>query len=156
MGLDVRVRCTCVRDGLVPPHPSPEKLRFDENGEPFLECEGDYSWEEWRAHEKWLNEGCVHGGRLVDKRLGHMMRIVHVRSFLEFHAAPGTFPILQDGVVYSGIHCGDSINARDAAALLDEIRHVQQLQLDDVVSEFVTDLTEVCDASILSGNPIVF
>ncbi len=84
------------------------------------------------------------------------MRIVHVRTFVESHAASDAFPILRERVVYSGTHCGDSINVGDTAALLDELRELQRLDLDTVVSEFAADLVAVCEASVTSGNPIVF
>jgi hypothetical protein len=157
MGLDARVRCNCVRDGLALPHPIPERLRFDENGEPFVEVEsGGIGDEVWAAHENWLNNGCLHGGYLIEKRLGNLMRIVHVRTFVESYAASNAFPILRERVVYSGTHCGDSINAADAAVLLEELRELQRIDLDNVVSEFAADLVAVCGASVTSGNPVVF
>ena len=156
MGLNARVRCTCVRDGVALPHPIPKRLRFDENGEPFLEWEGSITAEAWAAHENWLSNGCPHGGYLVDKRLGNLARIVHVKTFIESYTVSDTLPILRERVVYSGTHCGDSIEAADAAVLLGELQELRRLDLDTVVSEFAADLVAACEASVTSGNPIVF
>ena len=35
MSLDAFVRCTCIRDGKAKPHPLPDRLTFDESGEPI-------------------------------------------------------------------------------------------------------------------------
>jgi len=63
MALDGFVRCTCIRDGKAKPHPFPDRLVFDESGEPILS--GDPSEEEWEAHDKWLGESCEHEGFLL-------------------------------------------------------------------------------------------
>jgi hypothetical protein len=49
MALDGGVRCTCIRDGKAKPHPFPDRLTFDESGEPLLT--GDPSDDEWEAHD---------------------------------------------------------------------------------------------------------
>ena len=54
MSLDAFVRCTCIREGKAKPHPFPDRLTFDESGEPTLT--GDPSEEEWEAHDQWVGE----------------------------------------------------------------------------------------------------
>ena len=60
MALDAFVRCTCIRDGKAKPHPFPDRLAFDERGEPMLT--GDPTEDEWEAHDRWLAESCEHEG----------------------------------------------------------------------------------------------
>ena len=109
MGLHVHVRCSCLKDGGAAPHPIPDLLRFDENGEPFLAWEQGISDSQWALHEQWSKRGCPHvDGYLVFKRLGNVGSIAHVRAYVE-PLAITHFPLLSEKVVYSGTHGGDSI-----------------------------------------------
>ena len=79
MSLDAFVRCTCIRDGKAKPHPFPDRLTFDESGEPTLT--GDPSEEEWEAHDQWVGESCEHEGYLLSMFLGNITRVGNLRSF---------------------------------------------------------------------------
>ena len=109
MGLDAHVRCTCIRDGRAKPHPFPDRLSFDETGEPFLT--GDPSEDELEAHDRWCAESCEHGGYLLSLPLGNITRVGHLRTFLHgLEGNPGLrFPILLNKVIYDGTHTGDWI-----------------------------------------------
>jgi len=158
MSLDAFVRCNCVRDGKARPHPFADRLIFDERREPCLS--GDISEEDWETHDRWLAESCEHSGFLVGESLGNITLAKHLRDFLrglQGDPAP-RFPILLKKVIYDGTHTGDWIGSKDAARLLQEVDTV--LHSSDILSEsekgFFTSMKRLCEASIATGNPIVF
>ena len=155
MGLDASVRCNCIKDGKAPPHPFPELLAFDETGEPILKGEDVVDSELWLKHDKWYRDSCPHSGYLAQKRLGNLASVAYVREFLE-KSHPHSFPLLLERVVFSGTHSGDSIAASEVPRLLAEVQKLQDLTSDPIVARFTNDLTEIADASIATGNPIVF
>lgn len=158
MGLDAFVRCTCVRDGKAKPHPLPGRFVFDETGD--ASPSGNVSAEDWVAHDRWFAESCEHGGVLVSETLGNINLAKHLREFLRgLQGDPGPrFPILLKQVVYDGTHTGDRISAPEAAKLLQEVDRV--LHSSDILSEseknFFTSMKRLSEASIATGNPIVF
>jgi hypothetical protein len=155
MGLNAWVRCNCIKDGNTPPHPFPELLAFDQTGEPILKGDGDIDLKLWLKHDKWYRDSCPHSGSLVQKRLGNIAAIAYVREFLENNSSH-SFPLLLERVVYSGTHCGDWVAASDVPQLLAETRRLQSLTDDPVILQFTNDVVELAEASIATGNPIVF
>jgi hypothetical protein len=155
MGLDASVRCNCIKEGKAPPHPFPELLEFDNAGEPTLKSDGDINLKLWLKHDQWYRNSCPHSGSLVEKRLGNVTSVAYVREYLE-NNFPDSFPLLLERVVYSGSHCGDCVAASEAVQLLTETRRLQSLTADPFVVPFTNDLTELAEASIATGNPIVF
>lgn len=155
MGLGASVRCNCVKEGKAPPHPFPELLTFDNTGEPTLKSDGDIDLTLWLTHDKWYRTSCAHSGCLVEKHLGNIASVAYLREFLE-NNSPDSFPLLLERVVYSGSHSGDSVAASDAVQLLIEIGKLRGVTTDPTICTFANDLTELADASIASGNPIVF
>jgi hypothetical protein len=158
MALDAFVRCTCIRDGKAKPHPFPERLTFDESGEPTLS--GDPTEEEWEAHDRWLSESCEHEGCLLSLFLGNITRVGNLRSFLRgLQGNPGPkFPILLEDVLYDGTHTGDWIVSKEAAKLLKEVETVLHSSdiLADSEKEFFNNMKLLCEASVATGNPIMF
>jgi hypothetical protein len=157
MGLDASVCCNCVREGKAIAHPFPEKLVFDDGGQPALN--DGASTDDWIKHDHWLAESCEHAGFLVSVRLGNISMIAHVRELLgDLQRTNLRFPILLEKVVYNGIHSGDSIPTADVPPLLKEVDTVVRLgnTLDSMDREFFTSIKRLCDASITTGNPIVF
>jgi hypothetical protein len=158
MALDAFVRCTCIRDGKAKPHPLPDRLTFDEAGDPTLT--GEPSDKEWDAHDKWLAESCEHEGYLLSMFLGNITRVKNLRSFLTaLQGKPGPrFPILLEKVLYDGTHTGDWIVARKSPALLKEVNTVLHSSdiLADSEKEFFNNMKLLCEASIETGNPIMF
>jgi hypothetical protein len=158
MALDGFVRCTCIRDGKAKPHPFPNKLAFDEANEPVLI--GDASDEEWEAHDLWLEDCCGHGGFLISEFLGNITRVQNLRGFLGgLQGTPGPrFPVLLEEVLYDGTHTGDWVPKEQTAALLQEVEIV--LQSNDILSdsekEFFNAMKRLCEASLETGNPILF
>lgn len=156
MGLDAWVRCNCIKEGKGAPHPFPELLRFDETGEPTLDASaGQPSIEQWLQHDKWLRRACPHGDRLVEIRLGNAALIWHIREFLA-SIPEADFRMIRDHVIYSDSHSGDCITASDSACLLDEARSFRARTTDPLVAEFANNLIELAEASVSTGNPIVF
>ena len=156
MGLHVHVRCNCLKDGEAAPHPLPDLLRFDENGEPYLAWEQGISDSQWALHEKWSEQGCPHmDGFLVFKHLGNIGSIAHVRAYVE-PLAVTHFPLLSEMVIYLGTHGGDSISAHYAIVLLKEVRFLTEGTSDPNLKKFAADMIELCEASAATGNPIVF
>jgi hypothetical protein len=158
MSLDAFVRCNCVRDGKAKAHPFTNRLTFDERGEASLS--GDVSEEDWEAHDRWLGESCEHNGFLVGESQGNSTLAKHLLDFLrglQGDPAP-RFPILLKKVIYDGTHTGDWISSKEAARLLQEVDTV--LHSSDILSEsekgFFTSMKRLCEASIATGNPIVF
>ena len=158
MSLDGFVRCTCIRDGKAKPHPFPDLLAFDESGDPMLK--GDPSEEQWEAHDEWVNEACEHGGFILSLFLGNITRVKNLRSFLRaLQGKPGPrFPLLLEKVLYDGTHTGDWIPAKESPALLNEVNTVLHSSdiLADSEKEFFENMKQLCDASIATGNPIMF
>ncbi|MGB7824127.1 MAG: hypothetical protein WBL22_18180 [Candidatus Sulfotelmatobacter sp.] len=158
MSLDAFVRCTCIRGGKAKPHPFPDRLTFDESGEPTLT--GDPSEEECEAQDQWVGESCEHEGYLLSMFLGNITRLGNLRTFLRgLQGSPGPrFPILLEQVLYDGTHTGDWISSKDAAKLLKEVNTVLHSSdiLADSEKEFFTNMKLLCEASIATGNPIMF
>jgi hypothetical protein len=159
LSLDAYVRCTCIRDGKVKaPHPFPELFLWDESGAPSLK--GDPSEDEWEAHDRWVQESCEHEGFLVSEFLGNITRAQHVREFLRgLQGDPGPkFPLLLKRVVYDGTHTGDSIPVKLSPALKSEVDLVLGSSdiLTDGEKEFFESMKRLCEASIATGNPIMF
>jgi hypothetical protein len=155
MGLDAWVCCNCIKEGHAPPHPFPKLLKFDETGEPILKGDGDIELKLWLKHDKWRRTSCPHSGYLVEKRLGNIATVAYFREFLENNSPLG-FPLLLERVVYSGTHSGDWLAARDVPQLLAEAQTLQGLTNDPLVLEFANAMVELAEASIATGNPIVF
>ena len=155
MGLDASVHCNCIKEGKARPHPFPELLACDETGEPTLRGDSGINLKLWLKHDEWYRDSCPHGGYLAQKHLGNMASVAYVRGFLENHS-PGSFPLLLERVVYSGVHSGDCVAAGDVPLLLSEARRVQGLTSDPLILQFTNDLVELAEASIATGNPIVF
>ncbi len=158
MSLDGFVRCTCIRAGKAKPHPFPDRLTFDEVGEPTLS--GEPSEEEWEAHDQWLGECCEHQGCLLAMFLGNITRVGNLRSFLRgLQGTPGPkFPILLEKVLYDGTHTGDWIPSKDTKKLLKEVDTVLHSSdiLADSEKEFFNNMKLLCEASVATGNPIMF
>lgn len=155
MGLNASVHCNCVKEGKAPVHPFPELLAFDETGEPTLKSDGDINLKLWRKHDKWYRDSCPHSGYLVEKRLGNIAAVVHIRGFLEGNSSK-SFPLLRERVVYSNTHTGDWLAAANVPRLLIETRKLLGLTRDPVILQFANDVMELAEASIATGNPIVF
>jgi hypothetical protein len=158
MALDAFVRCACIKEGKAKPHPFPDRLIFHESGEPILS--GEPSEEEWEAHDQWLGESCEHEGCLVSVFLGNITRVKNLRSFLRaLQGKPGPrFPILLEDVLYDGTHTGDWIPVKKSPALLREVETVLHSRdiLADSEKEFFDNMKQLCEASIQTGNPIMF
>lgn len=159
MSLDAYVRCTCIREGKVKkPHPFPDRFTWDESNAPSLS--GDPAEEEWEAHDRWVQNSCEHEGFLVSEFLGNITRIHNVRDFLRgLQGNPGPkFPVLLKRVVYDGTHTGDWVPVKQSPALLREVNLV--LGSSDILTqgerEFFEAMNRLCEASIATGNPIVF
>jgi hypothetical protein len=158
MSLDGFVRCTCIRDGKAKPHLFPDRLIFDESGEPKLP--GDPSEQEWEAHDQWLGESCEHQGYLLSLFLGNITRVGNLRSFLRhLQGTPGPrFPILLEKVLSVGTHTGDWISSKIAETLLKEVDTVLHSSdiLADSEKEFFNNMKLLCEAIAASGNPVMF
>ena len=158
MSLDAFVRCTCFKEGRAKPHPQPARLTIDETGAPSLK--GEFSEDEYEALDRWVQQSCEHGGFLASEALGNITLAKHVREFLSaLQGDPGPhFPILIEKIVYDGTHTGDWIIAKESPKLLKEVEIV--LQSSDILSpterEFFQAMKRLCEASIATGNPIVF
>src|SRR5438105_8441462 len=158
MGLDTHLRFSVILDVRAKPHPFPDRLSFDETGEPFLT--GDPSEDELEAHDRWCAESCEHGGYLLSLPLGNITRVGHLRTFLHgLEGNPGLrFPILLNKVIYDGTHAGDWIASDMAAAVVKEVDTVLHSR-DSLASsqmEFIENMQRLCEASVETGNPIMF
>jgi hypothetical protein len=158
MSLDAFVRCTCIRDGKAKPHPFPDRLTFNESGEPSLV--GEPSEEEWEAHDHWMAESCEHEGYLLCMFLGNITRVGNLRSFLRhLQGSPGPrFPVLLEKVLYDGTHTGDWLASDTSEKLLKEVEIVLHSRdiLAESEKEFFENMKQLCEASIATGNPIMF
>jgi hypothetical protein len=156
MSLDAYVRCTCIRDGKVKPHPFPDCFTWDESGAPSLS--GDPTEEEWEAHDQWRQQSCEHEGCLVSEPLGNITPVPHGREFLRgLQGNPGPkFPLLLKKFVY-GTHTGNLLPLEHSPALRREVDLV--LGSSDILTEgekeFFHSMKRLCEASIATGNSVV-
>lgn len=98
---------------------------------------------------------CPHDdGYLVLKRHGNISSIASVRAHIEV-LAHTQFPLIKAKVVYSG-NGGESIPAAESPGLLDEATLLLKGASDPHVTQFATELIEICKESLKTGNPIVF
>src|SRR5437763_17177296 len=117
MGLESWVYCNCIKEGKAPPHPFPELLAFDERGEATLKSQGERSLELWLTHDKWYRDSCSHSGQLIERRVGYIALVAHVRRFLDENS-PNEVSFLLERVVYDGVHGVYSSAARDVPLLM--------------------------------------
>jgi hypothetical protein len=157
MSLDAFVCCTCIREGKAKPHSLPDRLTFDDSGEPTLT--GDPTEVEGEAHDPWTAESCEQEGYLLSMFLGNITRVGDLRSFLRgLEGSPGPkFPALVKKVLYDGARTGDWISSKDAARELNEVDIVLHSSdiLADSEKEFFTHRKLLFEASVATGNPIM-
>jgi hypothetical protein len=162
MGLDAHVRCNCAKEGKTKPFPFPGRLRFDECGEPFLaDSTGNESqdleellrFDEWQWHQ-----GCEHRGFLAEVRIGNISYVGAIRAWIrsEETLTGQRFPVLLEKVVYSGFHGGDCLRGPDVQALERELGVLESMREGELHHEFHRSMKLLCEASLASGNPIVF
>jgi hypothetical protein len=167
MGLDAHVRCNCAKEGKTKSFPFPGRLAFEESGEPYLLSAnggaGDMSastdMNELLRFDEWESaQGCEHEGFLVKARIGNISYVGYIRGWINTEAgnAKRQFPLLSEKVVYSGTHCGDWITSSDARGLLGELEMLNQFARDEYHRAFIKTMNLLCEASLASGNPIVF
>jgi hypothetical protein len=138
------------------PHPFPDLLSFDENDEPTLDLSGGQpSLEQSRQHDHWQRHACPHGDRLIEKRLGNVSMIWHVQALVALRPA-GDLKTIREKVIYSDSHSGDRISASDAPHLLNEARKLLTEPTDPLLAGFAQDMIDLAEASLATGNPIVF
>ena len=158
MSLDACVRCRCIQDGLAKAHPLPERLILNDAAEP--ELSGDPSEEEWLVHDRWFADSCEHGGYLLSEPLGNISLVARIREFVRhLQGRPGPrFPILLEHVIYNGTHTGDSLAAAQVELLLKEVDMILHSAdiLSDTEKTFFETLRRLCEASMKTGNPILF
>lgn len=158
MSLDGFVRSTCIRDGKPKTLPFPDRLIFDESGEPKLT--GDPSEQQWEAHDQWPGELCDHEEYLLSLFLGDITRAGSLRSFLRhLLGTPGPrFPILPQKVLYDGTHTGDWSSSKIAEKLLKEVDIVLHSSdiLADFEKEFFNNMKLLCEAIGATGSPVIF
>jgi hypothetical protein len=95
---------------------------------------------------------------LVSKHLGNIALVAFLREQIGgLPAAESAFPIIMKRVIHNGVHAGDEIPVCDVPQLKSELLSLAKFNLDDAhVKKFVRDMSELCDASLSTENPIVF
>jgi len=159
MGLDAYVLCACFREGKTKPHPLPDLLIDDAIYGPGLDQSAAPTLEQWLLHDRWRLDACEHkNGELIHKRLGNMSWIGAVRADVESieRTSSSRFPLVLDKVVFDGTHSGDWIPPGDVPELSNEVSALREFVLDEFLSDFVRSMSELCEASLKTGNPILF
>jgi hypothetical protein len=105
-----------------------------------------------------VSEDCAElSDRILRKRLGNIALIAFLREWIsDVKDAAQLFPIILGAVLYSGTHSGDEIALSDIPALERELKQLANSTHNDAVISFVSDMRELCAASIETDNPIVF
>jgi hypothetical protein len=96
---------------------------------------------------------------VVQKHLGNIAMIAFLREQVgKLENADHRFPIILKRVICNGVHCGHEIAVGDVSELKKELALLAASELitDEDVKRFVDDMNELCDASLLTENPIVF
>ena len=140
------------------PIPCLDRFMWDETGSPSLS--GDPTDDEWEAHDP----GCRSPASTRDILFPSLWATSRASSMCANFSATckGTrarsFPILLKKVVYDGTHTGDWIPVKESPALLREVDLV--LGSSDILTEgekeFFDSMKRLCEASIATGNPILF
>ena len=183
MGLDARVYCDCLEKGLLrKPLPSGATVKAHDDGYPMVMLNGKKINED---HPDFGAFACVHEHRwLTSHRLGNVSLVGLLRAELSRHAT--MFPLILGKVVYSGSHGGDWIGPRDIPALKIELERLREFkcvgnvpiallprlfwqrlhigrhhytsaaEADRFMVEFRQSLTQLADAALSVGKPIVF
>ena len=103
------------------------------------------------------DEGDILSDCFLAKRLGNVAAIAFLREKIgELPQADFLFPMILRRVIHSGTHSGDEIEVCDVPQLKNELERLTQIELEDEVQQFIRDMNELCDASLLTENPIVF
>jgi len=95
---------------------------------------------------------------LNQEKLGNIALSGHVREFID-SLRKGSFWAIRDRVVYDGVHSGDWIPAFESSRLLADARLLHEMaheQADSTTAQFADDLIMLAEASLKTGNPIVF
>jgi hypothetical protein len=94
---------------------------------------------------------------IVRKHLGNIAMIAFLREEIgKLPLAETSFPIILQRVIYNGIHGGDEIATGEVPLLKGELELLATIELEKDVQAFVRDMNDLCDASLLTENPIVF
>jgi hypothetical protein len=94
---------------------------------------------------------------IVSKRLGNIAGIEFLREHVSnLSDAEALFPIILKRIIHNGVHAGDEIAVRDVPQLKTELALLARMGSGERVQEFIRDMNELCDASLLTENPIVF
>lgn len=100
---------------------------------------------------------CEHDGHILEHHLGNSATVKFIRESLE--RTPELFPTIIAKVVFSGVHCGDSIPIEDLPKLKDEIDllcYAQCDKLSPIIEHFERKLKKLVEGAIEVGRPIQF
>jgi hypothetical protein len=163
VGLDAIVYCDCFEKGkLSEPPPFPELVRVSEEGRPEIYTE-DFAKQ--TIFDQWeVRQPCAHGRfKFLHHYIGNIDGISKLRNDRQLLAQRygSHFPIALEKIVYSGTHCGDGLNKGYVLLLqveLDELRIIKTESAGefDRLSQFISQMSELVEASLASNKPVVF
>jgi hypothetical protein len=159
MGLDAHVCCDCFERGRLRSAPPPGcSLSVYDDGS--LLCGSD-DLDVQMAFDRWQqSEACEHeDGYLVAHRIGNIALVASLRA--ELRQWPGRFPIILSRVIYNGVHGGDFIPAAEVPKLVSEVEslagvHCADLDMEQFMRGFETQMRELVEAAVRVGKPLVF
>ena len=94
---------------------------------------------------------------IVRKRLGNIAMVGFLREQVgRLPDAESLFPIILNRVIHNGVHAGDEIAVSDVPQLKTELEVLAKMESDKDVQNFICAMHELCDASLMTENPIVF
>jgi hypothetical protein len=103
------------------------------------------------------DEGDILSDCFLAKHLGNIAAIAFLREKIsELPQADFLFPMILRRVIYSGTHSGDEIEVCDVPYLKAELERLTKMALEEDIHMFIRGMNELCDASLLTENPIVF
>jgi hypothetical protein len=159
MGLDAFVFCDCFERGkLREPPPRPELVFVTENGS--LDCKSDDP-KVLEEFDLWIQDrACEHEeGILTGYYIGSAGLVSQLWDELAYE--PSKFPILLTKVLYSGTHCGDSLEKADIIRLKAELKRLSKFrcadsEIQEYMPTFQNQMSSLVKSALSLDKPIAF
>jgi hypothetical protein len=119
MGLDARVSCRCLQDGLAAPPPVP--VRIDDAGVVTAVEDTDQSW---IAVSRWRSTACPHRDfQLVRRSIGAWRSVADLEAVLRDQGGPSSYPVLLSRFP---THDGRCVSPGESIVCLDELDRLER------------------------------
>lgn len=159
MGLDAAVRCRCWEDGrCAPPPPGLIPTWVDDEQltpSPLRDGELSSVWDDVIAMDRWAHSCCEHEEMQYKERIGNAALWGELASVIE-KLGPTKLPVLIRDFPETNAGKLSAVDAPAAKLELQLIRASGQPEVNEVVREALDAMDRLLDASVRTGNPIIW